>query len=83
MNLLFLTLAFRFFELPRLDAITLRQLRALAAVAETGSIAAAADRLGLTPPAVHAQIRNLETALAVADAAPRRDRPRLGPDARG
>ena len=50
--------------MPRLDAITLRQLRALAAVAETGSIAAAADRLGLTPPAVHAQIRNLETALA-------------------
>ena len=60
----FLDAAFRFFELPRLDAITLRQLRALAAVAETGSIAAAADRLGLTPPAVHAQIRNLETALA-------------------
>ena len=50
--------------MPRLDVITLRQLRALAAVAETGSIAAAADRLGLTPPAVHAQIRNLEAALA-------------------
>jgi DNA-binding transcriptional LysR family regulator len=51
--------------LPRLDAITLRQLRSLVAVAETGSIAAAAERLHLTPPAVHAQIRNLETALAV------------------
>jgi LysR family transcriptional regulator, low CO2-responsive transcriptional regulator len=51
--------------MPRLDAVTLRQLRALVAVAETGSIAAAADRLGLTAPAVHAQIRNLEAALAV------------------
>jgi DNA-binding transcriptional LysR family regulator len=51
--------------MPRLDAVTLRQLRALAAVAETGSIAGAAERLSLTPPAVHAQIRNLETALAV------------------
>lgn len=51
--------------MPKLDAVTLRQLRALAAVAETGSIAAAGERLGLTPPAVHAQIRNLETALSV------------------
>ena len=32
--------------MPRLDAVTLRQLRALVAVAETGSIAAAADRSG-------------------------------------
>ncbi len=51
--------------MSRLDAVTLRQLRALAAVAETGSIAAAAGRLGLSPPAVHAQIRNLEAALQV------------------
>jgi DNA-binding transcriptional LysR family regulator len=51
--------------MPRLDAVTFRQLRALAAVAETGSIAAAAERLSLTPPAVHAQIRNLEAALSV------------------
>ena len=51
--------------MPRLDAITLRQLRSLVAVAETGSIAAAAERLHLTAPAVHAQIRNLEAALAV------------------
>jgi DNA-binding transcriptional LysR family regulator len=49
----------------RLDAVTLRQLRALSAVADTGSIAAAAERLGLTPSAVHAQIRNLEGALEV------------------
>lgn len=47
----------------RLDAITLRQLRALVSVAESGSISGAAQLLGLTPPAVHAQIRNLEAAL--------------------
>lgn len=51
--------------MPRIDAVTLRQLRALAAVAETGSITAAADAMGLSAPAVHAQIRNLETALSV------------------
>lgn len=51
--------------MPKRDAVTLRQLRALAAVAETGSLAAAAERLGLTAPAVHAQIRNLEVALSV------------------
>lgn len=51
--------------MPRLDAITLRQLRALSAVAETGSLSAAAEALGLSPPAIHAQIRNLENALAV------------------
>lgn len=51
--------------MPKLDAVTLRQLRALAAVAETGSLAAAGERLGLTASAVHAQIRNLETALSV------------------
>jgi DNA-binding transcriptional LysR family regulator len=51
--------------MSRLDAVTLRQLRALSAVAETGSITAAAARLGLTPSAVHAQIRNLESALNV------------------
>ncbi|MGV6872025.1 LysR family transcriptional regulator [Pseudochelatococcus sp. B33] len=51
--------------MPRADAVTLRQLRALIAVAETGSITAAAERMGLTPPAVHAQIRGLEIALTV------------------
>lgn len=44
----------------RLDALTLRQLRALRAVAETGSLTAAAAALGLTPPAVHSQLRGLE-----------------------
>lgn len=51
--------------MPRQHSITLRQLRALVAVTETGSITAAAEKMGLTPPAVHAQIRGLETALAV------------------
>ena len=44
----------------RLDALTFRQLRALRAVAETGSLTAAAAALGLTPPAVHSQLRGLE-----------------------
>ncbi|WP_102223227.1 LysR family regulator CbbR [Acidimangrovimonas sediminis] len=43
-----------------LDAITLKQLRALYAVARTGSITAAAESLRLTPPAVHSQIKGLE-----------------------
>lgn len=44
----------------RVDALTLRQLRALRAVAETGSLTLAAGQLGLTPPAVHGQLRQLE-----------------------
>lgn len=42
---------------------SLRQLRALGAVARTGSIAAAAAALRLTPPAVSQQLRLLEEAL--------------------
>lgn len=42
---------------------SLRQLRALGAVARTGSIAAAAAALRLTPPAVSQQLRLLEDAL--------------------
>lgn len=49
--------------MPRIDAVTLKQLRALVAVAETGSITAAAQVLGLTAPAVHTQLKSLETAL--------------------
>lgn len=49
--------------MPRRDAITFKQLRALRAVAERGSLTAAADALGLTPPAVHTQIKGLETSL--------------------
>jgi LysR family transcriptional regulator, low CO2-responsive transcriptional regulator len=44
----------------RMDRVTLRQLRGLAAVARAGTVTAAADQLGLTPPAVSMQIRQLE-----------------------
>ncbi|MDO5703662.1 MAG: LysR family transcriptional regulator [Paracoccus sp. (in: a-proteobacteria)] len=44
----------------RPDLITLKQLRAVLAVAETGSITAAAQRLALSVPAVHNQIKLLE-----------------------
>lgn len=49
--------------MPKLDAITLKQLRALAAVVETGSITAAAEGLSLTPPAVHSQLKTLKESL--------------------
>lgn len=48
----------------RLDAITLRQLRALVAVARSGSLTGAAAVLGLSVPAIHAQIKGLEAAFA-------------------
>lgn len=44
----------------QLRDITLRQLRALAAVAEDGSVTAAANRLHLTQPAVTLQLKNLQ-----------------------
>ncbi len=49
--------------MPKLEALTLKQLRALGAVSRLGSITAAAETLGLTPPAVHTQLRGLESAL--------------------
>jgi DNA-binding transcriptional LysR family regulator len=49
--------------MPKLEAITLKQLRALRAIADHGSITAAANALGLTPPAVHTQVKGLEQAL--------------------
>ena len=42
---------------------SLRQLRALGAVVATGTITGAAERLGLTPPAIGQQLRLLEEAL--------------------
>jgi DNA-binding transcriptional LysR family regulator len=45
-----------------LPNVTRRQLRALAAVVETGSISQAAERLNVTPPAVSLQMRQLEMA---------------------
>ncbi len=45
-------------------AISFRQLRAVAALEEAGSISGAAHLLGLTPPAVHSQLRALEDLLS-------------------
>jgi len=47
--------------MPRPDAITFKQLRALSAVSEFGSITRAAEAIHLTPPAVHTQLRQLAT----------------------
>ncbi|GAA0285677.1 LysR family transcriptional regulator [Rhodovulum strictum] len=47
--------------MPKPEAVTLKQLRALQALAEHGSITAAAEAIRLTPPAVHSQLRQLET----------------------
>ncbi|POF33645.1 LysR family transcriptional regulator [Roseibium marinum] len=46
--------------MTNLNAITFKQLRALDGVVKTGSISQSADLLGLTPPAVHSQLRVLE-----------------------
>ncbi|MEM9145699.1 MAG: hydrogen peroxide-inducible genes activator [Pseudomonadota bacterium] len=43
--------------------ITLRQLRALCAVTETGTFRRAAERLGITQPSLSAQIQGLEDAV--------------------
>ncbi|GIL00646.1 MAG: LysR family transcriptional regulator [Alphaproteobacteria bacterium] len=50
----------------RLNALTLKQLRCLVAVAERRSLSAAAAALNQTTPAIHSQIRNLEDAAGVA-----------------
>ncbi len=47
------------------DAITLKQLRALVAVAECAGVSAAAERLRLTAPAVSMQLKALESQLGV------------------
>lgn len=46
--------------MKRLNTLTFKQLRTLQAVAETRSLSAAADLLGLTAPAVHSQLKTLE-----------------------
>lgn len=46
--------------MAQMNAITLKQLRALAAVDARGSITAAADMLNLTVPAVSTQLKQLE-----------------------
>lgn len=50
--------------MPRPEAVTLKQLRALQAVAAHGSLTAAAEAIRLTPPAVHSQLRQLESNFA-------------------
>ncbi|SNR34274.1 LysR family transcriptional regulator [Paracoccus sediminis] len=44
----------------KLDGLTLRQLRCLRAVADSGSLTNAAAQLRLTTPAIHSQLRGLE-----------------------
>jgi len=46
--------------MAKLDAVTFKQLRAVQAVAEHGTLSAAAEAVGLTPPAIHTQLRVLE-----------------------
>ena len=46
--------------------VSLKQLRVVAAVARTGKILSAAGSLGVTPPAVTQQLRQLEDSLGVA-----------------
>ncbi|MDJ0630085.1 MAG: LysR family transcriptional regulator [Rhodobacter sp.] len=50
----------------RSKAITLKQLRAVAALADHGTITAAAEAVHLTAPAVHTQLRALEANLGTA-----------------
>jgi DNA-binding transcriptional LysR family regulator len=49
---------------PTMEAISLQQLRALAAVAETGSFTLAAEALQLTQPAISHLIKRMEEELA-------------------
>ena len=51
--------------MPRMDAVTLKQLRALKAVTAEGSMTAAGAALGLTTPAIHSQIKALEAAVGL------------------
>lgn len=50
----------------RQDQLTLKQLRALKLVSEFGTISAAAQEMGLTAPAVHSQLKTLESAVGAA-----------------
>jgi len=49
--------------MPNAKAITLKQLRALSAIVQSGSITAAARLLHVTPPAVSTQLKTLEEAI--------------------
>ena len=50
---------------PLLKGVTLKGLEVFETLARTGSVAATADRLGLSAPAVSQQLRNLSLALGV------------------
>jgi LysR family transcriptional regulator for metE and metH len=50
---------------PILRGLTLKQLRALAAVVRTGSVAGAAEALSVTPPAISQQLHLLQDLLRV------------------
>lgn len=62
-KLIFYNESFKKSKHMRTDAITLKQLRALLTVVETGSLTLAAERLHLTPPTIHSQLKNLEEAV--------------------
>ncbi|MBO6757205.1 MAG: LysR family transcriptional regulator [Roseibium sp.] len=47
--------------MKRLNSLTFKQLRALDGIVKTGNISSAAEALGLTPPAVHSQLKALES----------------------
>ncbi|ABL69791.1 MULTISPECIES: LysR family regulator CbbR [Paracoccus] len=49
--------------MARINAVTLRQLRVLRAVIDSGSLTGAAGLLSLSPPAIHSQLRALEDLL--------------------
>lgn len=51
--------------MKRLQSITLKQLRALQAVCEYGSISTASQMLSLTPPAIHSQLKTLKELIGV------------------
>ncbi|MCR9256735.1 MAG: LysR family transcriptional regulator [Alphaproteobacteria bacterium] len=49
--------------MPRPELVTLKQLRTIRAISQAGSLAGAAKLVHLTPPAVHTQLRMLESHL--------------------
>ncbi len=51
--------------MAKIESLTFKQLRVLGAIAECGSLSGAAQSLGLTAPAIHAQLTQLETNLGV------------------